>query len=253
MYVSTGLTPAARTRRSTCPGPTCGSGASSYRRTSGSPGVCTRMAFMSASCRLPSDAEKPWRKVPSMGRRRDAGGAGGAPLSSDSPRAERADARSDSLRGGPGALDLFRVCVGVLGEHFQPLLRGEASGLAVDPLPRPVRIRHAFEDLRGGGADHAEQLQGRLRWPIVEEPAHVATHVERSNPRSVFRDETAQADGSQHLAVGEVVDDLPDGPFAGKPDVKVSVLQALQGFGHHAVSVLVLLDQLSACNLIHRC
>src|SRR5688500_14040951 len=50
MYVSTGLTPAARTRTSTCPGPGCGAGTSSRRSTSGGPNSGTRMSFM-AQCR----------------------------------------------------------------------------------------------------------------------------------------------------------------------------------------------------------
>src|SRR2546423_3201447 len=46
MYASTGLTPAARTRTTTCPGPTCGSATSKSRITSGPPNSSTRIAFI---------------------------------------------------------------------------------------------------------------------------------------------------------------------------------------------------------------
>src|SRR5215813_12671792 len=46
MYASTGLTPAARTRMRTCPGPGVGSGTSSIFMTSGGPNERTRIAFM---------------------------------------------------------------------------------------------------------------------------------------------------------------------------------------------------------------
>ena len=48
MYASTGFTPAARTRTTTCPGPAFGSGTSSTFITFGSPNSFTRIAFMLA-------------------------------------------------------------------------------------------------------------------------------------------------------------------------------------------------------------
>src|SRR5687768_17462301 len=53
MYVSTGLTPAARTRTTTCPADGDGSGASSSRKTSGPPNSCTRIAFIFAPSLAP--------------------------------------------------------------------------------------------------------------------------------------------------------------------------------------------------------
>src|SRR5688572_2881515 len=49
MYVSTGFTPAARTRTSTCPGPGAGSGTSSSRSTAGPPNLWTRIAVVASS------------------------------------------------------------------------------------------------------------------------------------------------------------------------------------------------------------
>ncbi|GAA0915094.1 hypothetical protein GCM10009558_024070 [Virgisporangium aurantiacum] len=48
-YQSGGLTPAARTRISTSPGPGTGRGTSSYVRTSGPPCLCTLIAFTGSS------------------------------------------------------------------------------------------------------------------------------------------------------------------------------------------------------------
>ena len=52
MYVSTGFTPAARTRTTTWPGPATGSATSPIRITSGPPNSLTMMAFMGGIIRL---------------------------------------------------------------------------------------------------------------------------------------------------------------------------------------------------------
>jgi hypothetical protein len=56
--------------------------------------------------------------------------------------------------------------------------------------------------------------QRRLDLPVVvEEPARVARLVIALDDRSVLGDELAQPVGRDHLAVGEMVDDLAGGPF----------------------------------------
>src|SRR6266700_5497608 len=149
-------------------------------------------------------------------------------------------------------LDLGRVAVAVRGINLEPLLDRIGSELVMRACSQPLVLAQAFEDLQ---RRFARPVHGFQRWtdgPVAREDAGVVLFVVALDLRLVLGDEYAQPDGSRHLAVRDVVHDLPWRPFAGDGGaVELVVAQVRERVHDGLVAGAIFLQKLSPILGVH--
>src|SRR5687768_5681372 len=97
---------------------------------------------------------------------------------------------------------------------MQPVLDRVGTALSVRAGPPPLLLAEAAQD-RGRGRPC--RLESGQRWrnrAVGVEVAHERLLVVPEEGWRVLRDQESQPDGRGHLAVGQVVNDLPWAPLA---------------------------------------
>jgi len=80
--------------------------------------------------------------------------------------------------------------------------------------PLPLPLAEHVQELCGRPSGCVDRENGRLDRPgVVSEPLRVEFLIETLDHRRIFREEPAESDRCDHLAVGHMVDDLAKGPF----------------------------------------
>src|SRR5438309_4389340 len=162
-------------------------------------------------------------------------------------RATAASARDSvvaiALRLSARATDLVGVLVTVRGVDPQPILGSVTAALAMGPDDAPVSFRHAVEQLCAGLTGPAHRLEGGLDGPVTGQALGETLLVIAVEDRLRFGEKAPDADRGHHLAVRQVVRDLPRRPAVAIAAVQLLVSDVFQRRHHGPISVAVLSDQ----------
>src|SRR6266851_4249279 len=172
------------------------------------------------------------------------------PWSAPSP-SEPASSPSPSLLRAARALDLRGVVVAVGGVNRKPVLDRIRSAFAVRPGTMPIGLSEPVQDLGGGLAHIAHDLQGRCDRSVGRELHRKLGLVIALDDRALFNDEAAQPDSRCHLAVGQVVGDLARRPLVAGGAVELFVCNATERIHDRSVAFLVALDERSPFVGVH--
>ena len=116
----------------------------------------------------------------------------------------------------------------------------------------PLLLAQALEDLQRRFARAVHGFQGWADGPVAREHAGIVLLVVALDLRLVLGDEHAQPDGSRHLAVRDVMDDLTRRPFVGDGGmVELFVAQVRERVDNGLVAGAIFLQQLSPVLGVH--
>jgi hypothetical protein len=108
----------------------------------------------------------------------------------------------------------------------------------------PFLIAEPVENLCARLPRPAHGLDRGLDWPVPGESSRELGLVVAAEERIVLGDQPAQADRRHHLAVGQVMRNLPRRPFAASRPIELFFADVPQGLGHGFVTCPVPGDQL---------
>src|ERR1051326_5664345 len=145
----------------------------------------------------------------------------------DSPSPARARRPCSCLTLAARTLDLRRVLVRVGGIDAKPVFRAVPAALCVLADDLPVVVAHAVEELCRRLASKAHGLERWLDRTITGQPLRESFLVVSIEHRLWLGEQAPDADRRHHLAVGEVVCDLPRRPAAVRGTVALLVGDAV--------------------------
>src|SRR5687767_9426883 len=142
--------------------------------------------------------------------------------------------------------------MGMNAVGVQPVLDRVGTALAVRAGPPPLLLAETAQD---GGRRRPCRLESGQRWrnrTVGVEIAHERLLVVPEESRRVLRDQQSQPDSRGHLAVGQVVNDLPRAPLARRlARLQLRVGDSLQCRRYGPEAVLVLIDQRLTLRRVH--